>query len=74
MSEEKKIPLLCLVCGNAVLTPRDAHCELNAAAIAMHGCNICDDHGEGNELFYIDHIGRVLSFGQWMDEEERARA
>lgn len=69
-----KIPMLCFNCGNAVLTSRD-EVEFNAAAIGTYGCNICDDNDcENLELFYIDRIGRTLSFGQWMDEEEMARA
>lgn len=61
------IPLLCLECGNAVLTPRDLDWEIDAAAIATHGCAICDESGENNEQFYITKSGDLLSFGQWVD-------
>ncbi len=65
-----KIPLLCLACGNATLTPRDKTFEMNAKSIAMNGCPLCDDHGEGWETFYIDQQDKILSFGQWCDQEE----
>ena len=62
-----RIPLLCLVCGNAVMTLRDLDYEVGAMAAAHHGCTVCDPSGEGNEHFYITRTGDVLSFGEWCD-------
>ena len=64
------IPLLCLNCGNAVLTLRDNLYERNAKSIAMSGCINCDKHGEGWETFYVGQNNEMLSFGQWCDQEE----
>lgn len=70
MSE--RIPLLCLGCGNAVLTPRNRD-ELQARAIESLSCVICDTGGnKGDELFYVAPDGRSLSFGEWMDLLEAA--
>lgn len=61
-----RIPLRCLICGNAVLTPRQEE-EIGAAHVASHGCDLCDTSGENNELFYMTREGRLLSFGEWVD-------
>lgn len=60
-----RIPLRCLICGNCVLTPRQED-ESGAAHVASHGCILCDQSGENNELFYYGRDGRLLSYGEWM--------
>lgn len=61
------IPLRCLCCGNAVMTPRQPD-EEKAIAIESLSCVICDTGGEkNNELFYVGPDGRSYDFGAWMD-------
>ena len=59
------VPLRCLCCGNAVLSPRHEH-EAGAAEIVMSLCPICDNGGF-EEAFYVDRNGRMMTYIQWME-------
>lgn len=63
-----RIPLLCLICGNAVLTMRNMDYEKGLRAVCQHGCPVCDPHAEDNEQFYLTCDDRILAFGElWKD-------
>lgn len=69
-----RIPLLCLGCGNAILSDRNSF-ERDAVAVAHSACAICDrGDNKGFEEFYIDRSGELVDFGTWSDRQAAIRA